>query len=404
MAAGTAATPDGAADLHLLRLCSVHALPADPSVPLDPRFDPVGGMQSHTALLAAELDRRGISQTIVTARLSGPRTTHPLGARGTVHRVGLPVPRLRQLWAADALRRVLRGRYDLVHAHQGEDVAVLPLAWLAARWHRCPLVVTVHCSVAHTLVPARARDVLLRVVGGPVETAVLRRADAVIVLTDLTARRLGTRTAASTIPSGVDLSRPRRETADPLPHVPRPRIVYVGRLAPQKAVDTLLRAAVHVPAAVVLVGDGPDRPALAALAGRLGIADRVTFTGFVPHERTAAYLEHGDVLVLPSRYEELGSVLLEGLAVGIPVVASRVGGIPSVVADGRNGLLVDPLDPPGLAHAVGRVLGDPALAERLREEGRRTAARYDWRVLADDVVGVYREAARRASRRRSTSV
>jgi glycogen(starch) synthase len=142
---------------------------------------------------------------------------------------------------------------------------------------------------------------------------------------------------------------------------------------------------------VLLVGDGPERPALEREVGRLGLGDRVRFLGFVPHDRVPAILTHADLLVLPSLYEELGTVLLEAMWVGLPIVASRTGGIPDVIEDGINGLLVPPGDPHTLAGAIDRVLGTPDLARRLAEAASQRAKEYDWEVLAERVLKVYRE-------------
>ena len=94
--------------------------------------------------------------------------------------------------------------------------------------------------------------------------------------------------------------------------------------------------------------------------------------------------------MLPSLYEELGTVLLEAMWANLPIVASRTGGIPDVVSDETTGLLVPPGDPRALAGAIDRVLGSPDLARRLTQAARRQAKDYDWEALADRVVDVYR--------------
>jgi hypothetical protein len=130
---------------------------------------------------------------------------------------------------------------------------------------------------------------------------------------------------------------------DPFPDLPRPRVLFVGRLHKAKGVDVALAAFGRLHAAgahLVLVGDGPERPALEAEAARLGLADRVRFVGFLPHHRVPAALSNADVLVVPSVYEELGRVVLEAMQVGLPVVATATGGIPEVIHDGLNGFLV----------------------------------------------------------------
>jgi glycogen(starch) synthase len=396
--------PDGS--LHVLRLCSVFE-PAPPAGPPEAatlageldrraaRFDPIGGMQNHTAALTRCLDEQGHEQTVVTSRLAGPYGWESLGRRARVYRTGLPIPRLRQLWALTALPTVLRpagSPVAVVHAHQGEDLAVLPLARLAARRHRCPLVVTVHCSVAHTLRGGSVRAQVLRIVGGWIERSSLRRADDVVVLTGRTAASLRADGVDPerivTIPSGFDPSLFAAARGDVFPGVPRPRIGYVGRLAPQKRVDRLVEAfgRMREPASLVVVGDGPDRERVHGLAAGL---PRVHLSGFVEHTAVPAVLASLDVLVLPSAYEEMGSVLTEAMASGLPVVANDVGGIPEVVRDGQTGLLVPPEDVAALAAALDRLAADPGLRARLSAGARARAAEYAWPRLAARVAAVY---------------
>jgi 2-deoxystreptamine N-acetyl-D-glucosaminyltransferase/2-deoxystreptamine glucosyltransferase len=391
----------------VLRLCSVFEPVTSPvhhgGLPgeMDPRaarFDPIGGMQNHTGTLTRCLDTQGYRQTVLTSRLGGPRGSTRLGRAATVHRTGLPIPRLRQLWALTALPTALgRGDrpVDVVHAHQGEDLAVLPLARLAARRHRCPLVVTVHCSVAHTLTGRSVKARLLRRLGGWVERSVLRRSDAVVVLTGRTAtalRAAGVRAERiTTIPSGFDPALFAGSRDDVFPALGRPRIGYVGRLAPQKRADLLVRAfdRMTVPAELVVVGDGPDRDLVRRLAAESPTADRITLAGFVHHPAVPAVLASLDVLVLPSAYEEMGSVLTEAMASGLPVVASDVGGIPEVVRHEETGLLVPPGHVEALAAALDRLAAEPGLRARLADGARSRATGYAWPALAGRVAAVY---------------
>jgi 2-deoxystreptamine N-acetyl-D-glucosaminyltransferase/2-deoxystreptamine glucosyltransferase len=112
--------------------------------------------------------------------------------------------------------------------------------------------------------------------------------------------------------------------------------------------------------------------------------------GFVEHSAVPAVLASLDVLVLPSAYEEMGSVLVEAMASGLPVVASAVGGIPEVVRDGETGLLVPPGDVGALAGVLDRLAADPELRARLAEGARVRARGYAWPRLAREVAAVYR--------------
>jgi glycogen synthase len=193
------------------------------------------------------------------------------------------------------------------------------------------------------------------------------------------------------IPPGVVPELFEGPFVDPLPRVGRPRIVYVGRIAQQKDMQTLVRATafLRADAHLVIVGDGPDKQRMERLADSLGIREKVTITGFVRHEKVPAFLHHADVLVLPSKFEELGSVLLEGMCIGMPIVASRVRGIASVIDHENNGLLVSPGDPRAFAAAIDRVLADRLLARRLAQRSHAGSGRFTWSALADRVASIY---------------
>jgi len=195
------------------------------------------------------------------------------------------------------------------------------------------------------------------------------------------------------LPSGFDPGIFHGGTVDAFPGMPRPRIGYVGRLAAQKRPDLLVEAfgRLRTEAHLVVVGDGPMRAAVLAAVRSSPARDRITVTGFVPHVEVPQVLASLDLLVLPSAYEEMGSVLVEAMASGLPVVASRVGGIPAVVADGETGLLVPPGDVDALAAALDELLADPARRHRMGVAARERAGHYSWPDLAGRVAILYEE-------------
>jgi glycogen(starch) synthase len=388
-----------AEEIRVLRLCSVFEPPPSALIGRGVRFDPVGGMQNHAAELTRALDRRGVVQTVVTTRPPTAPYFQRLGDHACVIRLGLPLRRFRQLYGPQAaiVAPILAARADLIHVHLGEDLAVLPVGAAAAKLHRLPLVLTVHTSLRHTLAVGDLRSAVLKTLGGPIERWGEHSAEAVLVITPRLRRLLLSdgveENRLHLIPPGVNPSLFEGPFEDPFTDVGKPRVLFVGRLAPQKGVRALVAAAALIEnssARVLLVGDGPERPALEREAERIGVGDRVRFLGFFAHERLPAAMAHADLLVLPSVYEELGTVLLEAMWTSLPIVASRTGGIPDVIEDGVNGLLVPPGDPEALARAIDRVLADRALAYRLSEGAQARAKDYDWEVLAGSVLQVYR--------------
>ena len=156
----------------------------------------------------------------------------------------------------------------------------------------------------------------------------------------------------------------------------RGHVLFVGRLRLRKGVEVLLAALARLlekePEARLLVaGDGEHRRALERTAARLGVEEAVTFLGRCDAARVRALLAGAGALAVPSIYEGMPLVLLEAMEAGVPVVASRVSGIPEVVLDGETGWLVPPEDPAALAAALGAALAEPEEARRRGEAGRR---------------------------------
>jgi rhamnosyl/mannosyltransferase len=178
----------------------------------------------------------------------------------------------------------------------------------------------------------------------------------------------------------------------------RPLVLFAGRMVPYKGLDVLLRAFERMDAAAWLAGDGPSRNAATALARRLGLEDRVTFTGEVPHDELVALFHACDVFVLPSitPAEAFGYVQLEAMACARPVVSTRVkSGVPWVNRDGETGLTVAPSDPGALRHALETLIADPALRTRMGEAGRaRVAAEFTLDRMAQRTTALYEEIAR----------
>ena len=155
-----------------------------------------------------------------------------------------------------------------------------------------------------------------------------------------------------------------------------------------RAVHELVQGGVDV--GLIIAGDGSERQALQALVDALGLSDRVRLVGFQSDLRPL--YEAMDLFVLSSVREGLPNVLLEAMSLEVPVVATRIAGIPRLVADGENGLLVPAGDPAALAQAIRARLGSPELRSRLAAAGRRTIEeRYSFAVRMQKVAAVYDE-------------
>lgn len=183
------------------------------------------------------------------------------------------------------------------------------------------------------------------------------------------------------IPNPVDLEEIATQgnlARDPGVDQALPIIAGMGRLSREKGFDLLIRAAAEIraPFRMVLMGEGPEEKNLRELTARLGVSDRVVFTGFL--RNPYAWLAKSDVFVLPSRYEGFPNGLVEAMTLGLPCVATRCPtGPEEILTDGKDGLLVPVENPAALASAIDRLLADPALRERLGRAAQDGVRAYD---------------------------
>jgi glycosyltransferase involved in cell wall biosynthesis len=203
------------------------------------------------------------------------------------------------------------------------------------------------------------------------------------------------RTRIVHVPNGVGDARPPSTTRAALGLTDGPLAVSVGQLQRMKGHHVLLEAwpavRARVPdARLVLVGSGPQHHALADRARRLGLADAITLAGF--RSPAPAFIAAADVFVQPSSTEGMPNAVLEAMALGRPIVASAVGGIPELIEDGVTGLLMAPNDPGALSDAIVRLLVDRDLGRRLgKAAALRARERFSWARVVAETEAIYRE-------------
>ena len=304
------------------------------------------------------------------------------------------------VWRWRPLVRLLRsGRVDVVHAHK--FASNLWGALLVPR-SRLPVLITHEHTWSY-------EGILRRVVD---RELIARRARAIVAVSPTDRMRMIEleRIPASKvvfIPNGIpdspagDRARARRE----LGLAPSDAVVgTVCGLRPQKELETALRAlgrlAPHRPTLrFVVVGDGPERGRLERLAEELGVP--TVFLGQRPNDEVPDLLAAMDVLVLSSRFEGMPLAVLEWMAAGKAIVASRVGGIPSMVEHEQEALLVPPRDHVAFAQAIGRLLDDPAERQRLGDAARRRQqAEFRFEHTLDLLEALYERLYRRSCHRR----
>ena len=188
------------------------------------------------------------------------------------------------------------------------------------------------------------------------------------------------------------------------PQAPRshqnPYLLSIGRHVEQKGFDILIRAYAHfkkraggapIPD-LLIAGDGEERAKLENLSRELNLQSHITFVGRTARAQTVELFQNCEFFVLPSRKEPMGIVNLEAMAAGKAVVASNVGGVPELVADGASGILVAPEDENALAHALGTVWNDAELREKMGICGSERVKKFDWDALAAQYLKSYEEA------------
>jgi D-inositol-3-phosphate glycosyltransferase len=372
-----------------------------------------GGMQLYVRALSRELGRRGEVVDVFTRR-SDPSlpTVVPFGPGARVIHLDAGPPRpLDKNAIFDVLpelvcnlQRFQRSEgldYHVVHSHYWLSAWVGQL--VARRW------AVPHLAMFHTLgrlknrALAEGAETSTRI---ETEQRLVAAVDRIVASSEHERQALidlygAGRDRVAVVPCGVDLDlfQPGDATAARAAvGLEGEVILFVGRMDPIKGLDVLLRATAllrHREAVrLVVVGGSGTEAEMArsqALTRSLGLESRVQFRGSVPQEVLAQYYRAATVCVIPSHYESFGLVAIEALACGTPVVGSMVGGLPTVVRSGENGLLVPWRQPEAFAAQIERILTEPGLRESLAARSRPSVLRFGWSGVADRIVGLYRE-------------
>jgi glycosyltransferase involved in cell wall biosynthesis len=225
---------------------------------------------------------------------------------------------------------------------------------------------------------------------------VIKNADSAIALTkDMQKAMLDIYDRDITIvPNGINLAEVPDEPAVRDEVDQGKRILYVGRLSPVKGVQYLIRAMKQVhdtipDARLIIIGSGRERGMLEALSTELGIQEYVQFRGEVPHESVLSFMQQADVFVLPSLSEGFPMVIVEALACGLPVVGSRVGGMPEIITDGTNGYLVEAKDVRALAEKILFLLHDEKLRKKISDNNKELVKKYTWEHVIIELEKIY---------------
>lgn len=371
------------------------------------RYSPaIGGVETHVFNLTRELYRLGIQLTVLTTNLL---TTKPLrrfdlskgsaAAREGVVRVlrhrAYEVLPLRQGLGLVSLGMLkdIHG-VDLVHAHGYGHFPTFLAPFCKLR--KIPAVITTHSDIGGLSLRKKFFDAV-------VPKITLRYASRIIALSNHEKASLITRgvpsEAITIIPNGVDIDEFARKNRYRVSSRDSKVILYVGRIDfQQKGLDILVRALarlVHernLDIKLRLIGpDWGDLSRLEEMARKLAVETRVEYLGPLPRRELVRKMHEANVFVLPSRFEPFGISLLEAMASEIPVVASRVGGVPEIVQEGVTGLLFEPENDESLSDRVEQVLTNESYGSELARNAFSSLHKYSWRTIAKRTLKVYRE-------------
>ena len=377
-----------------------------------------GGMNVYVRELGRELGRMGLAVDVFT-RSQDPTIRRVVslgeGARVVHLPAGPETPLAREtvyehldefIDRVDRWRAATGVEYDLIHAHYWLS-GVAGLA-LRERWN-VPVLQMFHTLARFKNGAARRLVDLEPSVRIDEEARIVSQVDGLVASSVVERRALVDEYGAEAehavvIPCGVDtdLFRPgdREDARARIAAGDGPLVLYVGRIAPIKGLETLLGAVARLRAQgsglrVLIVGGEADEPREGHEAEirrgveMLGLRDVVRFVGAQPQQTLRDYYVAADVTVLPSYYESFGMVALEAMACGSPVVGSRVGGLATTVRDGVTGFLVPDGDAGALAERIEMLVDDPDLRFRLGREGVQWAARHRWPCVAEAVCREY---------------
>lgn len=366
---------------------------------LNYEFPPVGGGGGRaSADLCKKLSDRGHEVRVLTARTPGMphsemRDGYEIRRVWTGRRskfrasfmamAGYVIGGLVPGW-----RMVRAWHPDVMHVHFAVPTGALGYA--LHKVGRLPYVLTAHLGDVPGGVPDKT-DLWFRVVE-PLTPPIWRSASHIVAVSEYTKSLAETRyeVEIEVIPNGIELldANPVQPVHDP------PRLVFAGRFQPQKNLSFLidaLREVRDLSWECALVGDGPQRTALEEQVDRLGLSDRVRFSGWVAPEDAQDRLAESDLLVMPSLSEGLPVVSVQALANGVAVAASAAGGLAEVVEDGVNGVCCPVGDFNCYVKGLRYCLEDPDRLTEMKRASRERAARYDLRRVADEYETIFGE-------------
>ncbi|MFH0713861.1 MAG: glycosyltransferase family 4 protein [Candidatus Micrarchaeota archaeon] len=372
-----------------------------------------GGTETHMLELGEALVKQGVEVHVVTARLKGTKQEETVNGI-SVHRIPAEVIRIEGLYPPP----LVICRNFLKHLRQTDARENFDVFHLHGRWFPDFTQVRKHCSdvgkpLVLTIHNARPTGIsaLYTLFGSMYENAVgksvIKGAGSLIAVSKWTAEDIAKyhipKKKFTVIYDGIDATKfspafnPKVKEELGI-HPKSPLLVWVGRIIPQKGLKYLIAAMPAIlknspTTKLLIIGTGTELPELKKQAAKLGVANSIIFYGQVNDRKKLNNLLRGcDLFVFPSIWEPFGMVITEAMASGLPIVAARTGGIPEIIQENKNGLLVKPRSAKAFATAVVKILNSGKL-KQMGANGRKVVEKkFNWAAIAKQTIAVYKKA------------
>jgi glycosyltransferase involved in cell wall biosynthesis len=350
----------------------------------------------------------GFTFDLICARIKPELAKEEKVGQVQVYRLGSGAGRLDKFllpWRGSALAKKLarQNKYDAIWAVMASFGGLAAL-FFKKKNPNAPYLLTLQEGDTPEHIHSRARWL------GPYFRQMFTRADFITAISQYLAkwaRQMGARGPVEVVPNGVEVKKfeirnSKFETNFKFQILNFKKelglkgsdkvLITVSRLVEKNAVADIIKSLTHLPVKVklLILGDGPERKKLEALARKLKLGDRVIFLGQAPNSQVPSYLAAADVFIRPSLSEGQGISFLEAMAAGVPVIATPVGGIVDFLRHQETGLFCEVKDPASLAEQVRILLANPELAEKIRKQARDLVLRdYDWDLIAIKMKNIF---------------
>lgn len=384
------------------------------------KFDTMGGMQNQIFRLVNFLDKLGISQTVMTLKIPG--APESINISDITKIVGKRIPimpirsRIRGMidlnlsWFLGVIffilknKYTLKNKYKIIHSHCSGVGMPLIAGYLTAKILNLPLITSIHCSAIATYKPMSYFDHYLHRLNIFIEKYVLKRSTHVIFLTEATKNQCAKfvnelENKSSIVSDSIDskyfFSLTEAYSKEALVkqfNIPlqKPICIYVGRIAREKGWIDIVNLAKELKEKYhfLIVGDGNEFDLMKKMINENHLTDAFTFTGYIAQEKVPIAMSIATVLILPSRHEEFGSVLLESMTMGLISIAYNVGGVSNVIDHEVNGFLVN--DFKEMKKVMEKIIHDKQLRNKITKNAKKAVnQKFQISAIGNKILNIY---------------